>query len=349
LEFAKACAVLQLPYHIVKDRNNRKRCSAVAAAFLLAAASLPHAYAQSGSAAPIWGHCKLTAITSSASIQRELQDMWADGGRCPRIDNNWTTAIDAAHAAGFTQMILISGGTMRSVPDTTTYADSTVALARAHPDAMIELGNECNLNGFSPQQYATMAKAAYQAVKAAGLKNIILLGSVGNSPSTVGGLSMYGWCAALVANGCTVGVGFDWANYHIYGNPPVDEPWWHIYTLSSGDPRTPAGQSCQSIFGNPPFAVTEWGAAISRLPAGTTAQQEATQASYVSGWMQSFKAQPNCKLATQFALGDEFNDGNNFGFGLRRLDLTHRPSWDSYKAQAIPATPAPPTNLTIVP
>ena len=195
--------MLQLRYHIVRDRNNRKRCSAVAAAFLLAAASLPHAYAQSGSAAPIWGHYKLTAITSSASIQRELQDMWAVGGRCPRIDNDWTTAIDAAHAAGFTQMILISGGTMRSVPDTTTYANSTVALARAHPDAMIELGNECNLNGFSPQQYAIMAKAAYQAVKAAGLKNIILLGSVGNSTSTVGGLSMYGWCAALVANGCT--------------------------------------------------------------------------------------------------------------------------------------------------
>jgi hypothetical protein len=320
----------------VRDRDNPKRCSAVAAAFLLAAASL------SASADPIWGHCKLTNMTDSAGITRELQDMWADGGRCPRIDNDWTTAIDAAHAAGFTQMILISGGTMRSVPDTTTYANSTVALARAHPDAMIELGNECNLNGFSPQQYATMAKAAYQAVKAAGLKNIILLGSVGNSTSTAGGLSMYGWCAALVANGCGAGTGFDWANYHIYGNPGVDEAWWHIYTLSSGDPRTPAGQSCQSVFGNPPFAITEFGEACSSIGG-----DEAKQAAYISGWMQAFKAQPQCKLAIQFALADNFA-GNGSGFGLRRLDLSHRPSWDSYKAQATPAAPAPPTNLTIL-
>ena len=275
----------------------------------------------------IWGHSKLPNITNSASIQRELQDMWAVGGRCPRIDGNWTTAIDAAHAAGFTQMILIS--VALSVPNTTTYANSTVALARAHPDAMIELGNECNLHGFSPQQYATMAKAAYKAVKAAGLKNIILLGSVGNSASTVGGLSMYGWCAALVANGCTVGVGFDWANYHDYGEPSVNENWWHIYTLATvTDPRTPAGQSCQSVFGNPPFAMTEFGEACSWIGG-----DEAKQAAYIAGWMQALKGQLQCKVAIQFALADDFTASFGKGFGLRRLDLSHRPSWDAYKAQ----------------
>ena len=273
----------------------------------------------------IWGHSKLPNITDAAKITRELQDMWAVGGRCPRIDGNWTEAIDAAHAAGFTQMILVSVLTLNSVPDTTTYANSTVALARAHPDAMIELGNECNLHGFSPQQYATMAKAAYKAVKAAGLKNIILLGSVGNSASTVGGLSMYGWCAALVANGCTVGVGFDWANYHNYGNPSVAEAWWHIYTLSSGDPRTPAGKSCQSVFGNPPFAFTEFGEACSWIGG-----DEAKQADYIAQWMQALKGQLQCKVAIQFALADDFTL-NGRGFGLRRLDLSHRPSWDAYK------------------
>src|SRR6266567_6312046 len=29
-----------------------------------------------------WGHCKLIALTSSSDLQRELQDMWDDGGRC---------------------------------------------------------------------------------------------------------------------------------------------------------------------------------------------------------------------------------------------------------------------------
>ena len=66
----------------------------------------------------LWGHCKTTAITSTATpptIQRELQDMWDNGGRCVRIDNDWTDAIDAAHAVGFTNLVLVVGGTMRSV------------------------------------------------------------------------------------------------------------------------------------------------------------------------------------------------------------------------------------------
>jgi Fibronectin type III domain len=269
----------------------------------------------------IWGHCKLTNITDSAGITRELQDMWADGGRCPRIDNNWTTAIDAAHAAGFTQMILISGGTMRSVPDTTTYANSTVALARAHPDAMIELGNECNLNGFSPQQYATMAKAAYKAVKDAGLKNIVLLGSVGNNPSRVGNYSMVDWCKQIKSYGCVQGQAFDWANYHIYGDPAVDERYVHLWTPNS------AGDSCQSVFGNPPFAITEFGEACSWIGG-----DEAKQAAYIAQWIQAFKGQLQCKMAIQFALADNFA-GNGSGFGLRRLDLSRRPSWNAYKAQ----------------
>ncbi len=166
----------------------------------------------------VWGHCKTTAITSTTTaptIQRELQDMWDSGGRCPRIDKDWTAAIDAAHAIGFTKMVLVVGGTMRSVPDTATYVADAVALALAHPDAYIELGNECNLNGFSVLQYATMAKAAYKAIRAAGLPNIVLLGSIGNSLSTVGRYSMLDWCKQLVLNGCVVSQAFDWANYHI--------------------------------------------------------------------------------------------------------------------------------------
>jgi hypothetical protein len=262
--------------------------------------------------------------------------MWDNGGRCPRIDNDWTAAIDAAHAIGFTKMIIIVGTGSPPV-DPTDYANDAVAIAKAHPDAFIELGNECNLNGFSAADYATIAKAAYQAIKAAGLPNVVLLGSVGNSLSTVGGYSMLDWCKQLVLNGCVQGEAFDWANYHIYANPAVEEPWHHLFT-----PNT-AGESCQSVLGNPPFAITEFGASLSKDCGGS----EAVQAQYVNDWMVLFAAQPQFRLGTQYAMADEA-PGPGTGYGLRRVDLSHRPSWDAYQQQATASAalaPAPPSNL----
>ena len=279
--------------------------------------------------AVLWGHCTVNALTSSSDLQREMQDMWDNGGRCPRIDGDakqwgWLdTAVNAAHSVGFTQMVLIYYGNLSytTLPDTTTFANGAVALARAYPDAMIELSNEPNLHAVSAQQYAALAKAAYRAIKDAGLPNIILLGGVGNSNSVVGNLSMLDWCKQLVANGCVQGQAFDWANYHLYDNPSTQEPYFHIWTPDAN------GDSCQSVFGNPPFAVTEFGEACSWIGG-----DEAKQAAYISGWMQAFKAQPQFRLGCQFALADDFT-GNGNGFGLRRLDLSHRPSWDAYKAQ----------------
>jgi len=294
----------------------------LSAALLLLAASTLHA-------APIWGHCKTTAIaslTTPPTIQRELQDMWDSGGRCPRIDwslgGGWPTALDQAYQTGFKKVVLIIGGTMTTVPDTTTYANYAVSVATAYPKAYIELGNECNLNGFSPEQYATMARAAYAAIKAAHLRNVVLLGSVGNSLSTVGGYSMLDWCKQLVANGCVKGQAFDWANYHIYGDPAVEEPWHHLFTPNE------SGESCQTVLGNPPFAVTEFGASVQK----DCGSDDAVQSQYVDAWMALFKTQPQFKLGTQYAMADEAPDGS--GYGLRRLDLSHRPSWDAYQAEA---------------
>lgn len=290
----------------------------------------------------IWGHCKTTAITSTTdapTIKRELQDMWDSGGRCPRIDKDWTAAIDAAHEVGFTKMILVVGGTLRAVPEAAAFAADAVQLAQAHPDAFIELGNECNLNGFSAAQYATIAKAAYQAIRDAGLPNIVLLGSIGNSSSTVGRYSMLDWSKQLVLNGCVVGQGFDWANYHIYGRPSAEEPYHHLFTPNS------AGESCQSVFGNPPFAVTEFGASLSKDCGG----DESLQAQDISEWMVLFRAQAQFRLGTQYALADEA-PGIGTGYGLRRVDLSHRPAWDKYKEQADggkAAVPSPPGNLRV--
>jgi hypothetical protein len=238
------------------------------------------------------------------------------------MDSDLADALNIAHQTGFTKLVIIVGGTMTFVPDTTTYANNAVAIAKAHPDAFIELGNECNLNGFSAAQYATMARAAYQAIKAAGLKNVVLLGSVGNALSTIGGLSMLDWCKQLVLNGCVQGEAFDWANYHIYANPAVEEVWHHLFTPNDD------GDSCQSVFGNPPFAITEFGASLIKDCVGS----EEVQAHYINDWMVMFAAQPQFRLGILYAMADEAPDGT--GYGLRRLDLSHRPSWDAYQEQA---------------
>ena len=283
----------------------------------------------------IWGHCKTPAITNTTTpptIERELQDMWDNGGRCPRIDGDWTTAIDTAHAIGFTKMIIIVGTGPPPV-NPTDYANDAVAIARAHPDAFIELGNECNLNGFSAAQYAAIARAAYQAIKRAGLTNVVLLGSVGNSISIVGNYSMLDWCKQLVLNGCVQGEAFDWANYHIYGNPAVEEPWHHLWTPCSDGALNCGpdddGQSCQTVLGNPPFAISEFGASLSK----DCNWSEEVQAQYINDWMVLFAAQPQFRLGTQYAMADEAL-GSGIGYGLRRLDLSHRPSWDAYQQQA---------------
>ncbi len=69
--------------------------------------------------------------------------------------------------------------------------------------------------------------------------------------------------------------------------------------------------------------------------------------------MVMFKAQPQFRLGTQYALADEA-PGVGTGYGLRRVDLSHRPAWDQYQAQAsggVPppaATPSPPSDLHVL-
>ena len=117
--------------------------------------------------------------------------------------------------------------------------------------------------------------------------------------------------------------------------------WHHLFTPNS------AGESCQTVLGNSPFAITEFGASLSKDCGGS----ESVQAQYVNDWMVLFKAQTQFKLGTQYAMADEA-PGSGTGYGLRRKDLSHRPSWDTYKAQAIETTtaettPSPPSNLRI--
>lgn len=334
----------------------------IASPTIVVSASRPEPPVTPGQGVIFWGHEKVNSVSnpsftanSDGAINSELQDMWNVGGRCVRIDvdqaNNFVTGglghlLSLAKTIGFQNFVLIYKANIlfSGLPNTGTWASGAATLAAANTDCMIELGNEPNLDpgpsnaGMTAQQYATLAIAAYAAIKGTANAKPVLLGGIGNGTSVNGGLSPYFWVNTLVTNGCTLNNAFDWANYHNYGEAVSAEAFWHFYTLqgSTGDPRTPANQSCQNRFGNPPFAMTEFGEALSFVTSPSdTPGKEAVQATYCTGWMQAFKAQPNCRLASWFALADDFGFGGSpTGFGLRRMDTSHRPAWDNYLAQA---------------
>ena len=189
---------------------------------------------------------------------------------------------------------------------------------------MIELSNEPNLNpGWKSRQRIdprTWRKRLTKRSRTPDCRTSSCSDRLETLRPRSAGCPCTDWCAALVAQGCTTGTCFDWANYHNYGEPMSNENWWHVYTIApTTDPRNKAGESCQSVFGNPPFAMTEFGEACSWIGG-----DETKQADYISRWMQAFKGQPQCKLAIQFALADNFT-GNGSGYGLRRLGLIAPP------------------------
>jgi hypothetical protein len=146
-----------------------------------------------------------------------------------------------------------------------------------------------------------------------------MLSSVGNSTSSsaTGRLHPLEWCKQMAAAGCTVGKGFDVANYHMYdADPQHYDNWMHVWTPDA------SGNSCQKVFGNPPFFITEFGARV-----GTNNITEATQATAISKWVAKMESLPECLGGHWFCL----LDNNWAGFGIIRTDGSHRPAYDAYK------------------
>lgn len=259
----------------------------------------------------LWGISPSNNGGFNPAIDTQMAEYVAIGVNCPRIPES---AAASARAHGFKQFVVWVSG------DGSATVDSIVAVARQYPEAMVGFGNELNLNGaWTAAAVAAKQIAVYNAVKAAGVPNKVVLSSVGNSASSAEHLLPLDWCKHLAAAGCKYGTGFDIADYHMYdADPQHYDNWMHVWTPAAD------GTSCQSVLGHPPFIVSEMGAKI-----GVSVPDATAQATAVKAWVAKLASLPECLGGMWF----QCFDGTAWtGYGLIDGAGNHRPSYDAFKA-----------------
>lgn len=262
-----------------------------------------------------WGFNSVDEL-SEDQHPREFDDAIELGCTLPRLNGSDFQA-NLARQKGFKEWISYifqaHGHTQQE------YRDVTLTYCDKYPEAIIELYNEPNLSGtdggMTAAQVAEDHLYLYDVLKSEGVPNKMVLASVGNSESHIGDYVPLEWCQQLADRGCIPGKGFDYANYHAYG----DAAYYHIWTPG------PDGRSCQSVFGDPEFYLTEFGQALSGVDGS-----EQAQADSIREQMQAILAVPKCRGAHIYAIADEAS-GSGTQYGLRRINLTHRPAWDVFK------------------
>jgi hypothetical protein len=251
---------------------------------------------------------KFFGICPPWPLQASLQSQLDLAKQCglvswPRIAGGDANA-QTVQAAGFTRWTVYLGIT--NWPSNQEVID----YAKKYPGALIECCNEANLhNVYTAQQTADFHKQLYAAMKAAGVEKQLMLSSVGNSSSGVEHLLPLDWCKRLAAAGCKAGTGFTVANYHMYSvDPDGYNNWMHVWGTDS----------CQTVFGNPPYIITEFGCKTS---------DDNTQVQAVKNWVAKIKTLDNCMGGQWFCM----LDNNWSGFGLVRTDGSHRPAFDTFR------------------
>jgi hypothetical protein len=277
----------------------------------------------------LWG-CECSVNLTQSTRTRELQDMLDVGGgtTIPRVDGGITSSIyPLAQSMGITKWVAIIVGSGSRFPTNQEVID----YCNAYPLAYIEPCNEANIAtaNFTAAQLAALHISLYSAMKNAGVPNKLLLSSIASPRSRNENLLPLDFVAQLALHGCLAGVGFDIANPHMYAADlaSFDASWMHVFAPDGN------GRSWMTLLGNPPVMVTEFGWPIGS--AGTEAAQ-ATACTNAFAWMNAHSSSPGGVISVPQVIGGQWYamsddaPGTTTGYGLRRSDLSHRPSWDAY-------------------
>lgn len=214
---------------------------------------------------------------------------------------------------------------------TDTFVNYVVDYAKKFPAAIIEFGNELNLNpggqgSYTPKQFADLHLYCYPRIRAQ-VPNPIMLSGIGNSTSD-GGLDPLPYCKQLRDLGCVAGKGFDadQGGFHLYhpNDPAAADRWMHIVTPDA------AGDSCVKVLGITGWYMTEFGSAMFRHD-GTRLMTLDQQAQCATAWTNWLKKAPGCRGGMWYAYSD-YADGVGAGYGLAEKDWTRRPAWAAYQA-----------------
>lgn len=259
--------------------------------------------------------------------------MYDMGCRFPRLDGD-ITQLDYCNQIGITRVMVIigSGKNFATVASTNNY----IAAAKARGiQVFVEPVNEANLGGsWSPSAFASAHISWFNGVRAVYPANTnpdvkLMLGSIGNSEtsSALGSLTPVQWAQAVANAGCVPGNGFDVANYHTYENG--NSEFYHWRTV---DPSV--GKSVQGCFGNPQHIFSEWGYRSDGSGAGET-----TQSNLMTTFMNYILADPLCIGGMVYSIYDDAEGAGApsppaaQGYGLMRLDGSHKPAYNTFKAK----------------
>ncbi len=267
----------------------------------------------------LWGTQGSVALTDSTR-QREMDDMMAVGGLCPRYDASVGTIPNLLISTGFTRWVGIADGS-GNFPSNSTL----ITYAQTYPQAIIDTCNEPNNSTtYTPEEVAAKQISAYAALRGAGCTNTILSPDISNGTGPWG--TPLAYVARLAAAGCVAGSAFDWASYHAYdGNiASYDASYLHAWTADG------SSHSMQNYFGSPPFLVTEFGYPESQ------AGSQAEQAAGLKRAMNTLKGLDKCMGGQWYGLSNDC-PGTGTGYGLRNTNLTHKAAWDTFVAAV--ATP----------
>lgn len=281
----------------------------------------------------LWGTNTSNTVIAPGGEPGEYDAIKSLGSTWVRVgSSNITTTLtrksNELRTAGFNRWLAICSLNKTFMPDAAT----VISYMTAYPEAWIEPVNEPNLSPVAsgqfptPETLAAQCIAFYRAVKAAHPTRIITTPGLGNGTNPAG-LTPVRFVQAMAAAGYRIGDGFDILNMHWYEVAAGD--WFHIWTPapagnSIGDP---VGVSMLTALGNPDFIITEFGAKIgwSWVP------DEASQNNWVPQYFTALKAQPKCLGGMWYNVGDD-DFPTDPGFGLRKLDGSHRLAWNTYQA-----------------
>jgi len=258
---------------------------------------------------------------SPAEQAYELDQIRSIGAKIVRFDSTpgnqaQVDSVVAGVLARGMEPMLILFGTSRPVSPATaaSFAGSQAAKWKGRV-RLYELANEPDLNGWNGTNYAQALIPAYDAIKAADPRAVVIAGALWKGA---------GGPVQFVTDMYNAGAKghFDILSLHLYDDPFAAGSW-NIWNMAFH--ATPSVRSVMDAHGDTaiPIGATEAGGPV-------TTYGESGQASIVGHDFDALAADPRLAFVCVYSMLDD----DVPGFGLLRPDRTPRPAWSVFKSRA---------------
>ena len=263
-------------------------------------------------------------LTRSAADQKfELDQIQAIGAKIVRFDSlpgnqaQVDPLVNGVIARGMEPLLVLFGTTAPISPSTAAAFAGSQATKWKGKVRLYEFANEPDLNGWNGTNYAKALIPAYNAIKAADPKAIVIAGALWKG---AGGPVQ--WVTDMYNAGAKGH--FDILSMHLYDDP-LAAGSWNIWNMAFH--MTPSVRSVMDAHGDSaiPIASTETGGP-------TTSYGETGQATIINHDFDALN-DPRLAFVLVYSMMDDVVTSQP-GFGLLRPDRSHRPAWSTFKQRA---------------